>query len=156
MFYALIAILCVASLFQRDAGKRKIACFYSLMTVLHILSLGETTGLIYYGSAALFDFIILMVIIQDTKNSRLVTRLSIICLVEIVCNSIGYVMWFAYVPSTAYNITYLIIYLIIIAIFTLENIDVGGNKSYRRNPCSRTAYSKGGVCSAKIYPEEPS
>lgn len=151
LFAAVITLMCLAAMIQRDKAKRRITCFYALMTLLHIFALGKTDGLLYYGSAALFNFIILLVITTDTKNRRLVIRLSAVCILEIFCNSIGWLMWFAYMPPIVYNWAYIIIYVVITGVFISESRNVRGDAltlwHYRAGIFDRKSLA----CNAEIH-----
>ena len=153
LFSILIVLMCIAAVLQRNPERRKIALFYSAITVLHIAVFGRINGSLYYWSAAIFDMLILVVITtaKTQRSSRiLITRLTKICFVSVVCNSIGWLMWFEELPPTAYNRTYILIYIAIIAIFVSEDMDVRGIASNLRHFVSGGSYSKRSTDCAKV------
>ena len=114
---ALIA-LTVASILARNAY----SLFFVAASFLHSAFLAHLDGFLYYGSAALFAYLTLLL------SSRSIA-VQVICLISIVLNMFGYMWWYFYMAPTIYN--YICFILYILASFII-NMDWGARAgSYR-------------------------
>ncbi len=105
---ALIA-LTIASLFARNA--------YALMFVaasfMHAEFLGHLDGFMYYGTAVLFAYVTLLF------SGRSIV-VQVICLISMVLNMFGYIVWYLYIPPTIYNYNCFMLYIIASFIITMD------------------------------------
>jgi hypothetical protein len=126
MITALLAALVVAFLFQPNRVRLYVAgCFVGLAWV-HELFLSDLDGLAYYGSAALFDLGVIMATAYIKPVPQIVPRIHIVCFASILCNSIGWVLWWFYVSPVFYNAAFMAVYLAaVVAILWGDNADVG-------------------------------
>lgn len=75
------------------------------MSVLHDVIFGAYDGFAYYGTAALFDYLVLLIM-------RRSINIQLICLASIAFNTFGYIAWFLYLPPTPYGYALLSLYII--------------------------------------------
>lgn len=104
-------LLMVAVFLQPNAPRFYAAVCFLAITLSHEGIAGHLTGLAYYGSAALFDLLIIILTAGINPVPRMVLWLHRVCMVSIVANGIGWVMWYAYWPPYAYDATFIVIYL---------------------------------------------
>jgi hypothetical protein len=111
--------------------------FFALMCILHDALFGAHEGFAYYGTAALFDYLVLLIM-------RRSINVQLICLASIAFNTFGYIAWFLYLPPTLYGYSLLSLY-IITAIMCAQGGgnglgNGGGNTGFRANDRSFSAF----------------
>lgn len=105
---ALIA-LTVASLLARNAC----GLLFVAASFLHSTFLAHLDGFLYYGSAALFAYLTLLL------SSRSIV-VQVICLISIALNMFGYMVWYLYIPPVIYNYNCFILYIVAAFIITMD------------------------------------
>lgn len=123
LLYALI----VAWLFQPTMARRAAVGLFVFFTIMHELYLSEVDGLLYYGSAAFFDLLIILL----TRNIRPLTdtivNIHMICVISILFNYIGWIIWALYLPPLIYNWSFVMVYsLAVYAFLRMDDSNVGG------------------------------
>lgn len=122
----LIAIIVVAFL-QPNAPRLFAALSFVGVTLSHELFLSNLDGLQYYGSAALFDLVIIILTSGINPVPKMVIDLHRICMVSIIANLVGWVLWFLYVPPLFYDASFVLIYAwTMITLINRNGSDVGG------------------------------
>ena len=122
LIYSLFVIAC----FQPNKLRFAAAVIFAGVTVSHELLFSSLDGLAYYGSAALLDLLIIILISRLEPVTNTVLMLNKICLMSILANLTGWTMWFFYYPPTIYDVFYIFIYAW--ALFVLikrDSCDVG-------------------------------
>lgn len=122
----LIAIV-VLAFFQPNAPRFFAALIFVGITLSHELFLSNLDGLQYYGSAALFDLAIIILTSGINPVPKMVINLHRICIVSIIANLVGWVLWFLYVPPLFYDASFVLIYVwTLITLIHRNRSDVGG------------------------------
>ncbi len=103
--------LALAALTMPTAPEKFAAVVFVLVIVTHDLFLSETTGITYYGSAALFDLAIVVLLSGVRMHEDIVLNLQRICMVFIAVNGLGWIAWMVYLPPEAYNATCTMVYV---------------------------------------------
>lgn len=128
----------VAVTVQPNAERLFAAIIFVGATILHEVAAVNFDGLIYYGSAALLDLVIMILISGIVPTPRMVIKLNLICLVSIIINMVGWVVWLNYLPPTAYNIAFMALYAWTLAVLLKrDKCDVGGFTLDRWYSCIR-------------------
>lgn len=123
----LLYSLVVVAFIQPNAPRFFAALAFVSITFLHEVFLSGCDGLAYYGSAALFDLLIIAVTSGIRPVPKMVLSLHRICLVSMLANFAGWVIWFAYLPPFVYDATFVAIYVWALMILIRRNgQDVGG------------------------------
>jgi len=121
----MIAIVIVAFL-QPNAPRLFAAVSFISFLLAHEFFMYGYEGLQYYGSAALFDLAIIILTSGINPVPKMVLSLHKICMVSIVANLAGYLLWYYYLPLTAYNATFVVINVwTLIILIKRNNLDVG-------------------------------
>ena len=127
MITMLMTILMLMSLLQPNAPRLFAAVAFTCVTVLPEQLLSAYTGLGYYGSAALFDLGIITLTSWINPVPRMVISLHKICMVSILLNAVGWVLWTLYYPPLVYDMSYIALYAWTLFVFTRRgDRDVGG------------------------------
>jgi hypothetical protein len=123
-----LVFLVVAFAFLQPSAPRFFAAVsFVSITLLHELLLSDYVGLMYYGSAALFDLGIIILTSGISPVPKMVLTLHKICMVSILANLAGWLMWFLYYPPLAYDAAFAIIYAwTLITLINRDSLDVGG------------------------------
>ena len=87
------------------------------------------TDVYYYGIAAMADLLIMILTSQINPMPKMVVNLHRLCLVSIIANGIGWLMWYSYMPPDLYN--YFFVALYIWAIIILCERDYAGVDEFR-------------------------
>ena len=112
---------------QPNAPRLFAAMVFAGLTLAHEFSLSHLEGLEYYGSAALVDLGIMIAISGISPTPAMVINLQRVCIVSIITNFLGWVMWLTYLPPIAYNYAYVFICMIAFAVLIKrDERDVGG------------------------------
>ena len=98
-----VYLFCGLCFFQPTLNRSVVAGVFVFFIMSHEVLAYSLDGLIYYGSAALFDLFIITIITKVSTASRLCFQLQLICLASIFINALGWVMWFTYQPLDLYN-----------------------------------------------------
>ncbi len=126
LIVVLVAIV-LAAIFQPNAPRLFAAVVLAGSLWLHELALSDLDGLAYYGSDALCNLGVIILISGINPIPALVIRIQIICLLSIILNFLGWVAWYAYLHPLPYNVVFLLLYTwTLIALIRRDNGDVGG------------------------------
>lgn len=143
MIYEAITILIyavlIASFLQPNAHRLFAGIIFTGITLLHEVLLASQSGFLYYGSAALFDLTIIMLISGINPVPKMVLTLQKICVVSIVVNLAGWLLWCSYYPPLAYDLAFAAIYVwILVALIKRGRGDgMGGFTMDRWASCVR-------------------
>ncbi len=124
----LLFLLVLSAVMQNKRDRFIVSVIYASIIALSDIIIGDTGGESYFlldGLSNLFILIALssMVIIND-----LARKLSIVCLLSVLANVVGWIMWENYLPIQIYNIMFVGLYsYAVIIILTPEPQDVGNN-----------------------------
>ena len=123
----LLMMIAASCLVQPNAPRLFAAMVFAGLTLTHEFSLSHLEGLEYYGSAALVDLGIMIAISGISPTPTMVINLQRVCIVSIITNFLGWVMWLTYLPPIAYNYAYVFIYMVAVAVLLKKDQgDVGG------------------------------
>lgn len=123
----LIFLIIAIAFFQPSAPRLYAALVFVGVTTLHEVFFSNYEGLQYYGSAALFDLAVIVVASGINPVPKMVLNLQKICIVSIVANLAGWVMWFLYYPPLAYDLAFVVIYAwTLIVLIKRTGLNVGG------------------------------
>lgn len=78
--------------------------------VAHDVMFGAHDGLAYYGSAALFDLVVIFGISRLSEISEFSLQIQKLSVLSIFLNLYGWAAWFAYLSPIAYNYAYVALY----------------------------------------------
>lgn len=127
MISILLMMIAASCLVQPNAPRLFAAVVFSGLTLMHEFSLSHLEGLEYYGSAALVDLGIMIAVSGISPTPAMVINLQRVCIVSIITNFLGWVMWLTYLPPIAYNYAYVFIYIVAFAVLIKRDKgDVGG------------------------------
>jgi len=127
MITVLLSLIAVTVLFQPNAPRFFAAVVFVVITLSHEFFMSDFEGLAYYGSAALFDMGIIMLTSGINPVHQMVIDLQRICLASVFVNFMGYFIWLFYLPSTVYDMSFMVLYTWTLIILTERNgADVGG------------------------------
>lgn len=123
----LLCGLALAAAIQPNAPRFFAAVLFVVVTLSHELFLSHTDGGLYYGTAALFDLVIIILTTGISPIPRMVVDLHKICMYSIIANFIGWVLWHMYLPPLAYDAAFVVIYAwALITLIKRNGNDVGG------------------------------
>jgi len=143
----LVYVICVVAFIQPNAPRLFAALALAGITLLHGVFLTDTTGILYYGSAALFDLGIIIVTSGINPIPKMVITIHKICFVSIIANSVGWLVWFLYYPPLVYDATFAVIYIwTLIIILKRDGSDVGNYSLDSWLSCFRFNYSARSGC----------
>jgi hypothetical protein len=114
---------------QKTAARFYAASIYLTVVMVHELVFKDIGGPYYYGIAAMADLLIMILTGQITPMPKMVINLHRLCLVSIVANGIGWLMWFSYMPPDLYDYFFMALY--IWAIFILCERNHAGLDEFR-------------------------
>ena len=140
----LFTALAVVMLVQPTAPRFFAVAVFLCATLIHDMALTHLDGFLYYGSAALLDLFIIGVTsgIQPTPN--LVIDLHRICMLSMVANLAGWLLWLAYFPPITYDVVFIGLYSWALWLFVKKDgCDVGGYSMASWSSCFRFGYSPG-------------
>ena len=124
---ALFVALFVVAFIQPNAPRFFAAVAFVSITLLHELFLSDYDGLLYYGSAALFDLAIIILTSGINPVPKMVLSLHKICVASILVNLLGWVIWFFYFPPLIYDAAFVALYVwALITLINRSGLDVGG------------------------------
>lgn len=123
LFYALMAVAFI----QPNAPRLFAAALFVSITLTHELFLSDLDGLMYYGSAALFDLAIIVLTSGINPVPRMVLSLHRVCIASIIINLVGWALWFFYFPPLFYDLSFVALYAWALWVFIRrDRADVGG------------------------------
>jgi len=128
LIITILMVLIIATAFiQPNAPRLYAAVIFVGATALHELFFSDYGGLQYYGSAALFDLAIIILTSGINPVPKMVLSLQKICIVSIIANLAGWVIWFLYYPPIIYDLAFVAIYAwTLITLIKRTGINVGG------------------------------
>lgn len=144
---ALLGGLVAAAVFQPTATRFFAAVVFVSVAWAHELLFAHLDGFAYYGSAAAADLAIILAISLLAHPPRVVLTLARICLVSIVVNLFGWLLWRAYLPPEPYNAAMIgvFIWALLILISRDRQDDNGGAVTMDRWFARLRGYSYPGV-----------
>lgn len=123
----LICLIIATAFFQPNAPRLYAALVFVGVTALHEVFFSNYEGMQYYGSAALFDLAIIIIASGINPVPKMVLSLQKICIVSIVANLAGWIMWFLYYPPIIYDLAFVAIYAwTLIILIKRTGANVGG------------------------------
>lgn len=123
----LIGLIVVAAFIQPNAPRLFAALIYTGAMLLHEVIFADYVGLMYYGSAALLDLGIIVLTSGISPVPKMVLTLHKICLVSILANLAGWLMWYSYYPPLAYDAAFAVIYAwTLLTLINRDRLNVGG------------------------------
>ena len=129
MLTFLLIAIAVAVLLQTDKHHLFIGAVFVLLVLWHdtVFLLFERDiynmvphavgGLVYYGSAAVIDLLILTIIAATGNTSKTAQHLKTICFWFAIANFYGWIAWFTYNTPTLYNYSCYVLYVLTFAVF---------------------------------------
>lgn len=111
---ATLTVFAVLCLFQRASARRFVAYIVVVSELSHYFLFNDYAGLLYYGSAALFDLFAIMLIAKVAIPTALASQMLAIYAASIALNYAGFVLWLTYMPPTLYNFGFIILNLLTI------------------------------------------
>lgn len=114
VIFALLFLMVLGLFFVYRYKPRSIDSCLVFCTYIYLFglldSLGFFNGYWYYVCAAGVDLMIINTL-NHVAPSRTTYHLQRLCFVALVVNFIGWLMWFSYLPPTAYNAAFIVIYV---------------------------------------------
>lgn len=103
MLYILEVLMLGTLYFQPSESRLFTGGVFILVIILHELIFSAYTGIVYYGSAALFYLAIMIITAGASHLTSLVLDIHKICLIAIIVNAVGWIVWYIYFPPNLYN-----------------------------------------------------
>lgn len=123
----LFGLIAISALLQPNVPRLFAVLIFASVTLLHDFFMKSFDGLAYYGGAALFDVAIIILTSGINPLQKMVMTLHKVCMVSILANAAGWVMWMLYMPPGVYDFSFLIIYTwALITFIARDGADVGG------------------------------
>lgn len=113
---------------QRNAPRLYAALSYLIVNTSCEFLFADT-DVYYYGIAAMSDLLIMILTSQISPMPKMAINLHRLCLVSIIGNGVGWLMWYSYMPPDLYN--YFFVALYIWAIIILCERDYAGVDEFR-------------------------
>ena len=113
-------------LLQPNVQRIVAAAIFFSVTMLHDTYLSHHDGLAYYSSAAILDLVLLAMLGFLKPATKTIVQLQTVCILSIMANFAGWVLWMLYLSPIYYNGMFVCIYTL--ALFVLlekEGRDVG-------------------------------
>lgn len=107
---SLIAALVVVAIFQPSASRLMAALIFAGVILTFELFFSEYGGFIYYGGAALSNFLVILLTSFINPLSKMILRLQIVCTCMLLANLAGFLIWFFYFPPFVYDLTFAILF----------------------------------------------
>ena len=127
MIELLLVVMCALSVVQPTSQRLFAATVFMSITILHNVFFWELDGLAYYGSAAAFDLLIVILTSGINPVPKIILKLQIICITSAILNLCGWLIWYFYFPPMAYNIAFICLYMYTVIVLTSRDKgDVGG------------------------------
>jgi len=106
-----LCIFGVLCLVQKIPARRFVACVIAGTEVLHYGFFNDLDGIMYYGSAALFDLLTIILIVNLAIPTALAKQMLFVSAISIAFNYIGWMLWLTYMPPTLYNWSFIVLNL---------------------------------------------
>ena len=131
MIDLLLIALLIAAAVQKTSHGRAAACTFAGLTVA--FDLIQIPAELYHLSAALTDGVCVFILSQMAIGSGMVRDLQRLCLLSIVLNFAGWVCYEMYIPSTSYNLAFLLFYSVVVLSLIMRRIGDahGSTTTYR-------------------------
>lgn len=143
--YILTAILVVVAVLQPTEERLAIGGLFAVLSAVHFIVMLNAEGLLYYGSAALCDLIVILASVRIKHASRTIIAIQHICIASIVLNCVGWVMWMTYMPPHAYNASFIALYAwAIVTLIRKDDANARDDKLDSRPSIIRFNHHKGG------------
>lgn len=124
----LLYLMLTALLVQPNKDRFIASSIFVFAIMIHEWTLSNQTGLVYYGTAGLFDLIVITMLHYMKSESELVWSLINISFVSMITNTIGWIMWMLWIPPTLYNAAFVVIYgWAFFKLIGRDKKDVGGH-----------------------------
>ena len=116
MISCLVVAICILALFQTSQPRLITAVIYAAVVGGYsLLAVHAPAGQSFpYFLGAFLDVAIIALIAVYADPTRLAGNLIDVCLISIVLNCVGFIVWFSGMPLDAYNLSYGALYLIAI------------------------------------------
>ena len=132
MISCLVVVICVLAFFQTTHNRAVAAITYAFVVGAYSLFAYNVSSHPYaYFSGAMLDFVIIALISIYSIPTRLAGSLIDICLISIVLNCFGFILWWCKIPPELYNILYGALYLIAILALLREESSDGYKLNWR-------------------------
>lgn len=123
----LLAAVIIVALFQPTDERLFAGSMFAITSAIHYIAFYNIDGIAYYGSAALTDLAVIFLTIRLRIISKTIEHLQNICVVSILLNGIGWVVWMLYLPPDVYNTSFIILYsAAIITLLRKDESDADG------------------------------
>ncbi len=139
IIFTLVFIISLLSLLQ-DKKRRMTAHIFVLMTLIHTVlwSKQPDNGYLYFLSSAINDLMIILVIANLKYITKLTENLMKISFCFIIVNSLGWIMWMAYLDLFIYQYAAMLLYMwTIVVLLNWDGIEDGNYKMDRWTDCLR-------------------
>lgn len=103
-------------LFQKSQQRLLLASFYVVINTAHLLLFNNLDGYSYYVMSAIFDLLV-MISVSAIHIPQTIS-LQKLCIISIIANFAGWLMWLFYLDPAAYNAVFIAIYIYAIVILT--------------------------------------
>lgn len=137
----LVTLLLVFTCWAVRKSNRLFSAAVIVLAVLaHNSFIVDFIGATYYlASAVLCAVVCIMLSIAPSITA---VRLQFACILAILLNAVGYMMWFAYLDPAMYNFGFYLIYFYITIIIITGETDVGGYRNSRLFALVRRSYTQ--------------
>jgi len=116
-------------LFQKSQQRLLLASFYVVINTAHLLLFNNLDGSGYYVMSAIFDLLVIMSV--SVIHIPQTISLQKLCIISIIANFAGWLMWLLYLDPAAYNAVFIAIYIYAIVILTSrDKSDVGDSSEF--------------------------
>ncbi len=131
----ILAALALAALVQPNTARFFAALVFVGATLSHDLLRDGLIGLAYYGSAALTDLGVIVMLSLLRPVSKLAVELQRLSFISICLNAFGWVLWISYEPPAAYDAAFLAFYVwALLVLIKKDRANVGHSAMDRRGP----------------------
>lgn len=103
-------LLAIATVIQPNIKRFLIALVFTSEVIIHDLFFSGLSGDLYFFVAALGNMIAMIILYSVSIKYRLAEKLSLICLISIPSNFLGYILWYNSYPTWIYEILFILIY----------------------------------------------
>jgi hypothetical protein len=122
-----IGLLC----FIQPDKPRFLTCLsYASLTFMHEVFISKFTSLPYYSTAAIFDLMSMILMSHVKPVNNLIVKLSVLCVISIVLNFYGWLIYMLYFDPITYNIAFMLIYAVVIFLFVVRDKNSEHNGTY--------------------------
>ena len=122
MIHAILLAYFALAFYEKRKGNRLAIVLFGSVSALHGLFFGELDGLPYYGSAALASVVSASLLYVFCPASRLSKALIFLCVLSVIFNTCGFVLWVTYREPALYNAAMLLLYgLALLVMFSADN-----------------------------------